>query len=107
MLCPLWASVHNYVGRFLELAGREPLQDGGMAALPEPSEDMAYLPRVIRTLVQRRRSVKDLIKRESDPVRCQVEELCSCVGGVAPAGAECRWEMHSLACYVHLSQRHC
>lgn len=46
------------------------LQDGGMAALPEPSEEMAYLPRMIRTLVQRRRAVKDLIKRESDPVSC-------------------------------------
>lgn len=43
-------------------------QDGGMAALPEPSEEMAHLPRVIRTLVQRRRTVKDLIKREADPV---------------------------------------
>lgn len=50
-------------------------KDGGMAALPEPSEDMAYLPRVIRTLVQRRRSVKDLIKRESDPVRRQQLEI--------------------------------
>ena len=40
-----------------------------MAGLPEPSEEMAHLPRVIRALVQRRRSVKDLIKRESDPVR--------------------------------------
>lgn len=40
-----------------------------MAPLPEPSEEMAHLPRVIRTLVQRRRTVKDLIKRESDPVR--------------------------------------
>lgn len=40
-----------------------------MAALPEPSEEMAHLPRMIRTLVQRRRAVKDLIKRESDPVR--------------------------------------
>ncbi len=39
-----------------------------MAALPEPSEEMAHLPRVIRTLVQRRRTVKDLIKREADPV---------------------------------------
>lgn len=50
------------------------LQDGGMAALPEPSEEMAHLPRVIRTLVQRRRTVKDLIKREADPVGG-----CSCV----------------------------
>lgn len=40
-----------------------------MAALPAGCEEQAHLPRVIRALVQRRRSVKDLIKRESDPVR--------------------------------------
>jgi hypothetical protein len=28
---------------------------------------MAHLPRVIRTLVQRRRTVKELIKTERDP----------------------------------------
>ncbi|PSC73303.1 DNA polymerase alpha catalytic subunit [Micractinium conductrix] len=50
-------------------------KDGHMAGLPEPSEEMAHLPRVIRALVQRRRSVKDLIKRESDPVRRQQLEI--------------------------------
>ncbi|PRW60975.1 DNA polymerase alpha catalytic subunit [Chlorella sorokiniana] len=50
-------------------------KDGAMAALPEPSEEMAHLPRVIRTLVQRRRTVKELIKRESDPVRRQQLEI--------------------------------
>ena len=39
-----------------------------MPPLPEPSEEMAPLPRVIRTLVQRRRTVKELIKGERDPV---------------------------------------
>ena len=43
-------------------------QDGSIAALPEPAEEMAHLPRVIRTLVQRRRTVKELIKTERDPV---------------------------------------
>ena len=44
-------------------------QDGGIAPLPEPSgEEQAHLPRVIRALVQRRRTVKDLIKSERDPV---------------------------------------
>jgi len=46
------------------------MQDASMmAALPEPSQEMAPLPRVIRGLVQRRRTVKDLIKSERDPVR--------------------------------------
>lgn len=50
-------------------------KDGCMAALPEPSEEMAYLPRLIRALVQRRRAVKDLIKTERDPVRRQQLEI--------------------------------
>lgn len=58
-----------------------------MAALPEPSEEMAHLPRVIRTLVQRRRTVKDLIKREADPV-----------GGRGMAGWSCQeWVACGLA----------
>lgn len=45
------------------------LQDDTVPPLPEPNEQMAVLPRVIRTLVQRRRTVKDLLKSERDPVR--------------------------------------
>lgn len=46
------------------------MQDASMmAALPEPSQEMAPLPRVIRGLVQRRRMVKDCIKSERDLVR--------------------------------------
>lgn len=39
-----------------------------MPALPEGTEEQAHLPRIIRALVQRRRTVKDLIKSERDPV---------------------------------------
>ncbi|KAK2077328.1 hypothetical protein QBZ16_004962 [Prototheca wickerhamii] len=38
-------------------------------ALPPPSEELAVLPRVLQTLVQRRRAVKDLLRSERDAVR--------------------------------------
>jgi len=44
-------------------------QDGSMAPLPENSADLAPLPLVIQKLVQRRRQVKELVKKENDPVR--------------------------------------
>ncbi|KAI3432425.1 hypothetical protein D9Q98_003979 [Chlorella vulgaris] len=50
-------------------------QDGGVPALPEGTEEQAHLPRIIRALVQRRRTVKDLIKSERDPVRRQQLEI--------------------------------
>lgn len=48
-------------------------EDDSVPALPETSDELATLPRVIQTLVQRRRQVKALLKNEKDPVRCGVE----------------------------------
>jgi DNA polymerase alpha subunit A len=39
--------------------------------LPDPTEEAGVLPRVIRTLVERRREVKRLLKSESDPTTRQ------------------------------------
>lgn len=39
--------------------------------VPDEAIDTGILPRVIRTLVERRRNVKQLLKRESDPVKKQ------------------------------------
>ena len=51
-------------------------QEGGVPALPPPpGDDPAVLPRVIKTLVQRRRAVKDLIRSERDPVSV-TDALC-------------------------------
>ncbi|KAL6785075.1 POLA1 [Auxenochlorella protothecoides x Auxenochlorella symbiontica] len=44
-------------------------KDGAVPALPPPSEELAVLPKVLQTLVQRRRTVKDLLKSERDAVR--------------------------------------
>jgi len=44
-------------------------QDGGPAPLPQGTDEMAPLPFVIRQLVQRRRQVKELVKKETDFVR--------------------------------------
>lgn len=40
-----------------------------MAPLPQSTEELAPLPLVIKKLVQRRRQVKELIKREGDNLR--------------------------------------
>jgi len=40
-----------------------------LAPLPDPGQEQGILPRVIKYLVDRRRQVKDLLKRERDPVR--------------------------------------
>ena len=47
-----------------------PDEEGANAPLPGPgSEDIAVLPTIIRKLVERRRQVKDLMKRENDPLK--------------------------------------
>ncbi len=53
------------------------MQDGSIPPLPPPpsGDETAVLPRVIRTLVQRRRAVKDLIKGERDATRRQQLEI--------------------------------
>ncbi|KAK9841868.1 hypothetical protein WJX81_008187 [Elliptochloris bilobata] len=43
--------------------------DGGIAPLPEPSQDMAILPKVIHGLVQQRREAKALLKGERNALR--------------------------------------
>lgn len=55
-------------GHVAAWSGVPGVQNGSIPMLPEPSEQLAVLPRVIRTLVQRRRTVKDLLKSERDPV---------------------------------------
>lgn len=57
--------------------------DDSVPALPETSEELATLPRVIQTLVQRRRQVKALLKDEKDPVRGG--------WGVCVCAAPCGW----------------
>ena len=44
-------------------------EDGTIPPLPEPCRDAAPLPRLLKTLVQRRRSVKDMLRTERDPTR--------------------------------------
>lgn len=44
-------------------------ENDSVPALPETSDELATLPRVIQALVQRRRQVKALLKDEKDPVR--------------------------------------
>ncbi|KAJ1422555.1 DNA polymerase alpha, partial [Ochromonadaceae sp. CCMP2298] len=43
----------------------------GLAPLPDSGSAPGILPRVIKTLVDRRRVVKDLLKKERDPVQKQ------------------------------------
>lgn len=44
-------------------------EDGSVPPLPEPGAEAAPLPRLLRTLVQRRRAVKDLLKNERNATR--------------------------------------
>ncbi|CAG9462303.1 unnamed protein product [Pedinophyceae sp. YPF-701] len=46
-------------------------EDGAIAPLPQASSEMAPLPTIIRSLVQRRRQVKSMLKGERDPVTRQ------------------------------------
>jgi DNA polymerase elongation subunit (family B) len=41
--------------------------DGGLPPLPEESLECGVLPRVIKTLVERRRVVKKIMKTEQNP----------------------------------------
>jgi len=47
----------------------EILKEGGALTLPQTSEDIGVLPRVIGRLLDRRKSVKQLLKKEKDPER--------------------------------------
>jgi DNA polymerase alpha subunit A len=51
-----------------------------LPAIPEESEDRGVLPKVIKNLVERRRAVKGMMKRETNPdkqneVRCERESI--------------------------------
>jgi hypothetical protein len=77
-------------------------------ALPEGTEEQAHLPRIIRALVQRRRTVKDLIKSERDPVggcadgwlrrMCGLlRSKCACATGVLVP--DVLWHVCSWGCF--------
>ncbi|CEO98186.1 hypothetical protein PBRA_006300 [Plasmodiophora brassicae] len=51
------------------------LDENGMASLPVPSAPEGILPRVIRRLVDRRRSVKTMLKNEKNPVKRQEYDI--------------------------------
>eukprot|EP00048_Salpingoeca_helianthica_P009471 m.135750 g.135750 ORF g.135750 m.135750 type:complete len:1505 (+) comp14876_c1_seq4:44-4558(+) len=46
---------------------RKGLAEGALAELPDPTLDKGILPRVLKTLIAKRRAVKELIKGEKNP----------------------------------------
>lgn len=61
-----WASVHKRQLAAQADASNETISDDVLPPLPDESQETGVLPKVIRSLVQRRRQVKGLMKKESD-----------------------------------------
>ena len=53
----------------------EEVADNAMAPLPEASSPQGILPRVIRNLVEKRKQVKSLLKKEQDPVKKKLYDI--------------------------------
>ena len=51
------------------------LDENGLASLPGSDAEAGILPRVIKTLVERRRSVKSLLKKARDPIKRQQYDI--------------------------------
>jgi DNA polymerase alpha subunit A len=71
-----WSGYHQTVAA---VEGEEVRKTGNLPPLPDEAQPPGVLPRVIKSLVDRRRTVKNLLKSEKNPDKREEVRLCSCV----------------------------